>query len=369
MKVKNIFSIFCFLFSSLVLSQDNTTRLSDVPYTFKPEKLQAIHNSFQFIRSYVDYFYLLSKENKTQFFAISPLWNTNAWCVGDAHAENFGILIQEDASPIFTHNDFDDSAPCPAILDLFRFMTSSKLYDQNISHESILESYKEGLQGKTREMPSSIKKMMKKSLKKGLSPNSSEVIENRIVRQSQMSEIDSITGTQIKNIIKEPIWDMVKTSKITGGSGGLERYLILISSDKGPILLELKEQTSPAIYPVTPNEIPTTDIRIKQTISYVQGAMASHYYKVVKINDKWMLLRPRFGGNITIELATRSRNKNDDIIYYEAYKLGMIHALSLATPQTWSDTLEDIDMYLLGNDLQMMTNKFNDKFDELKNPR
>ena len=148
-----------------------TPEFKDVPYTFDQEKNQAAADSFHFLRSYVDYFYLLISKNQSQLKVFNQFQKITGSCVGDAHAENFGLLIQKDQTSQFTMNDMDDSGPCPVAYDLYRLLASSRLYNKDIQIDGIVSSYRDGLKNKPIQVPKSIQTMITDSQKKGASVN------------------------------------------------------------------------------------------------------------------------------------------------------------------------------------------------------
>jgi len=194
---------------------------------------------FQFLRSYVDYFYLVLKSNEPNLPLTTRLQSIPGWCVGDAHPENFGVLIQNDGVSMFTMNDMDDSGPCPIGVDLIRLMVSSRLYSHDIDIDKLLNSYLKGLERQAVEVPSAVLKMLKKSQKRGTAPSSKNIEGRRIVRDSNMVEVNATELDQIKLSLRDlksslspqaKLLDAVATSKIGGGSGGILRYEILLDN-------------------------------------------------------------------------------------------------------------------------------------------
>src|SRR5438445_327991 len=109
------------------------------------------------------------------------------------------------------------------------------------------------------------------------------------------------------------IIDILATTKVGGGSGGLQRYEVLIQNGASLLHLELKEQRQPAIYPIEMDK-PDTAQRIATTLLMDQGSTASVFYRVVQIGSTSMLLRPRFAGDVGVSLAKGSASDNKDII-------------------------------------------------------
>lgn len=349
--------------------------LRDPSYSFDQTKLDAAADAFHFLRSYVDYFYLLTQLNQASLPVITSLQNVPGWCVGDAHPENFGMLIQQDGKSIFTMNDMDDSGPCPVGLDLIRLMVSSRLYNSDTKIDKIMDAYLKGLQGQSRDIPSAIADMARKSQKKGTAPSSKKVVDNKLVRDDNMKEVTAQEVTQIKSALgvlrgalppQTKVLDIVSTAKVGGGSGGLLRYEILLDNSGTLLHLEMKEEVTPSIYPVAVGQIPGTAQRIATTIRMDQSANPSAFYTVVTINGRDMLVRPRFDGNVGVDLSKQGDSDNQDIIRTEAYALGAIHARSVRDINAWAQQLQSVKQGDLEKDISLMMNHFNAKFSSLK---
>jgi len=324
--------------SSLPSSIAVAQTLSDVPYRFDQQKLQAAADPFHFLRSFVDYFYLVAKTNRSKFKAIDDGWRFSGWCVGDAHPENFGAVILKDGASTFTMNDMDDSGPAPVVLDLVRLMVSSRLYDADTRLDRILEAYRTGLKAQNYTIPDAVAALLKKSGENGTSPDPDDVVGGKLKRNAQMSEVSRVEKRQMNEVLAKAnlplarnfkIIDLLATKKVGGGSGGLLRYEILINNDGVLVPLELKEEVQPAINSVAAGGASTTAERIRSTIQFAMGPGASSFYSVVEFKGKAMLVRPRFSGNIGVSLDKQTRKENADLIRYEAYQLGVIHSRSL----------------------------------------
>lgn len=349
--------------------------VQDPAYSFDQEKLDMSTNAFQFLRSYVDYFYLFIRANPKSFLTVPKLQSVPGWCVGDAHPENFGVLIQQDGQSLFTVNDIDDSGPCPIGLDLLRLIVSSTLSGHEVKLENILNAYTMGLQGKSYELPPPVSDLIKKSQKKGTAPNPKKIDGQKFVRDSKMHEVSSPELAQIKSALsilrstlspKVKILDVVSTRKNGGGSGGLLRYEILLNNGGSLLHLELKEEILPAIYPVATEVIPKTGERIAKTLRLNQPANASVFYAVVQVSGKDMLVRPRFDGNVNLNLDKQSDEENKDIILYEAFTLGLIHSRSISTVDAWIQNIHGLPVKSLKNDASLISRHFEAKFLSLK---
>jgi hypothetical protein len=239
----------------------------------------------------------------------------------------------------------------------------------------MLDAYTQGLRHKRYDMPSAVQDLIRKAKKQGTVPNPKKVNKNKLVRDDQAAEVNSSLRAQIERTVMSvvspylakdtKIIDMLATSKVGGGSGGLQRYEVLIQNGGSLLHLELKEQREPAIYPVETNK-PGTAQRIATTLRMDQGPTASVFYQVVQIGSTSMLLRPRFAGNVGVSLDKGSASDNKDIIRYEAYTLGMIHSRSLSSPEAWEKMLADISEKAWEHDVELLTDQFQQKFKKLK---
>jgi uncharacterized protein (DUF2252 family) len=350
--------------------RDSNSPLANVDYSFDQEKVTVAPNSFHFLRSFVDYFYKLVVVNKNSLPTIAPQMKYSGWCVGDAHAENFGTIIQKDGTAFFTANDADDSGPCPVILDLLRFSVGSKLYNNNVPLENIVSNYWKGLSNEKVQVPSVIKKMIAESEKKGLEPKESKVdfkggkfiVDEEVPTQEITGETKEEIKRHLESILSDytksefEIADWFETKKVGGGSGGLTRFEVLVKlnpkNGKSSFLhLEFKAQPSPSIYPVVENKalIEDTASRVKTTVALTQSEPTSLYTVVrmetVKTNDLAtdMLVRPRFAGNLGLALPDNTLAQNLEVLNYEAYRLGQIHRASLlSNPNVLADYTVEI---------------------------
>ncbi len=347
--------------------------LDDINYTFDQTKLNASLDTFHFMRSFVDYYYRLAAINRKNLNVFQKTEQFSGWCAGDAHAENFGILLLENGSTTFTINDMDDSGPCPIVLDLMRILASSRLYNPNIKTQNILNSYMDGLQGKTVSIPATIDSMSMEASAKGIQIASKDLQGKSFKRKSSMSEVDLQSKTLLISMLQNQfqdeslkVLDIVANSKIGGGSGGLLRFEILISNSKNQLIhLELKELVTPSIAPVATSALPDQATRMKNSLEIDQGKNYSHYYNIFNFQEKSFLLRPKFSGNLGVTLSNLNDIEIEEIINYESYILGKIHAKSVNIKE-YGQAINSLILESWQEDISAMTELFNKKFSELK---
>lgn len=366
------------IISSLMLSSQvaysQNEIFTDIKYDFDSGKVKNSADTFQFSRAFVDYYYKLMAQNTKSLQFSAKIGSFNGWCVGDAHAENFGILLQNNGSALFSMNDMDDSGPCPLAMDFFRFLVTSRLYMPSIESQTIIKSYIDGINGKTASVPAFIKSLSDDAIKSGVEINSKDLNGNLFKRKSSMSEVDSTTKVQLIQLLEGQykaeelkVRDIVATIKASGGSAGLQRYQLLISNNiKQLIHLELKELSTPAIVSVATEIVPDQLSRMRKSLYIEHGQNYSHYYNVFNFQNKFMLLRPKFAGNIGVKLSNTSENDAKEIINYEAYILGRIHGGTVKR-KDYSDALEKISHKNWEADISAVTNVFIKRFNELKN--
>lgn len=375
MTVKGILSfILLFVIGFSEGGRAATSGLQDVSYRFDPVKLQAAKDPFYFFRSFVDLFYLVYKANPSSFPLVKKLSTVQGWCAGDAHLENFGALLQQNRQPLFTINDMDDSGPCPIVLDLFRFLVSAQLADSDIKIEKALVAYVKGLQRKNIEVPSAIRGIFSKSESFGFNPSESKVKNGKFIRESGANEVTAAERQSLQAILKgyqgvlvpNPILlDVIKETKVGGGSGGLLRYQVLLNNGGQVLHFEFKELVTPAIYSVA-TAVPTAADRIKASLAVDQGVGASQFYRVVQLAGKDLLIRPRFAGNIGVSLNKLADSEEKEVVYFEAYTLGLVHLRAISDHSSWIKMLNAISVGDFIQEVKLMAGYFKKKYQEVK---
>jgi hypothetical protein len=360
------------LITSILCASMASASIQDVPYQFDQEKIAASDDSFHFLRSFVDYYYNLVAANKDKL-NITKVSSFSGWCVGDAHPENFGVLLQNNSSALFTMNDMDDFGPCPVAYDVLRLFVSSRLYLPSIDLNALYQSYQQGLLSGKVIVPASIQAMIQAAQQTGTQVEAKKLNGNMFKRKSSMTEV---TANEKKSIMDEveslfkaeslKVLDIVATSKVGGGSGGLSRYEVLCKTGKQFLHLELKTLVAPGIQVIATGAIPPQAERMKDALIVEQGQNYSHYYDVLNITGNTMLLRPKFAGNIGVDLTQASTTENTNIILFEAYVLGRIHAESVQAG-SYLASLRNFSVAQLESDVNALTTLFNTKFTSLKN--
>ncbi len=348
---------------------DSTLVLNAPKMTLNQEKLQVVDSDFMFLRTFVEYYYALSLENKKNLPVYQSLQNFTGWCVGDAHVENFGFIVQsaegEPISTVFTVNDMDDSGPCPLILDLDRLLLSASLVEKSFLQENFVSQfhkyYLSGLNQEKVKMPDGLMKKQMSSLKKGIVVQPKKILGPLFVRDKNSSEVSPVKRKNISQLLPAyKILDVISTVKKNGGSAGLQRYQVLVQNKKSEILhFELKPLVTPAIELIASGSIPEDSIRIANSVRFFQKEMVNENYKVVTLDNSSFLLRPRYWGNLDVEMNELSSAEKQETVLYEAYVLGKMHAESLTLSlNQWNQAMESLDMKTWRSELDSLNQHY-----------
>jgi hypothetical protein len=372
--MKIIFLISFFISNVSYADVNISTQLKDVAYQFDTDKVNASKDSFHFLRSFVDYYYLILKANLSQLKTNQFFGNEYGWCVGDAHPENFGMIMTSKNSSVFTMNDMDDSGSCPVAFDFLRLLVSTHLYSADIDLNDLINSYIKGLKGNSINIPKGISDIIDKSKIRGRNIDP-KVLDGEKFNTKIGDNVEPAIKLSISNILSSTftdqtfeVLDCLETSKKGGGSGGLIRYEVLLKLNgvDSLIHLELKELTTPGIFPLYIGDLPSQAERIKKTLDIVQGNIYDHFYQVISLNNKFFLIRPKYYGNIGVNIPDNVIDSNTTIIEYEAYILGRIHAKTVTS--NYIDRWDQVDIHLIENDAEGITKIFKSRFDSLKLP-
>lgn len=332
-------------------------------------KLVASETPFQFFRAFVPFYYSEMKKmvRQSSLAAFAPVMNDRGFCVGDAHLENFGTVIDAQGGALFTLTDLDDSGPCPLYMDALRFFTSALMNDSDADVSALVRAYQEGLNSPSPETQTGettpfryskpVKALLAKARKGGAVPPKAVDFSNPdapvLKRPKAEEKFEELTAEKNQNIRRAlesaysiaghaTLRDGYETRKVGGGSHGLLRYETVVefeAKDLGFQMIEFKQLVSPGILPVysvDPREaispgkesFPSAVERINQALLIEQGPFPSPLYQVKTVGGVEMLLRPKWKGNSSVDLGDYSKKEVAEIAVDEAKVLGLLHARS-----------------------------------------
>jgi hypothetical protein len=241
-------------------------------------------------------------------------------------------------------NDYDDNAKAPVLWDLLRFLTAAKLNNPKEDLSKIIKSYQAGLLNEKIDWPSSILNLKDESVKSGRKPQAKLFDEkNELLKRTDTTE--ELTGPLQGQLAKAlenaygkdfgKILDGLIAERASGGSGGLNRYHVLINvkqnsgTDSKFVILEFKQLIKAAPADFTGETQPTESERIKDSLEATQDQNYSRFYSVQVVGGQKMLLRPRFAGNKGVSLSSFTAAEQSEIVYAEAMVLGTLHSKTL----------------------------------------
>ncbi len=358
------------------------------PYLTQPEfdrkiKSTANKEEFIFFRAFVPYFYDVLRRMQTLpgFPDMEGIDSIRGWCVGDAHAENFGTIWRRSETGErhidFTMNDPDDGGPGPLYADLLQFLTGLLLIENPPNLSPILNAYRQGLDGDS--VPSPVAAGQIKAAKKSgpkperlfrltgngwLKPTKKERKTHKFDQQKLTRRVPGKLRDAVGPLVagQYRICGYWALKKRGGGSAGLRRYWILLlpktknnscadiykGARKKVLVLELKRLVRPGIWPlVCPtaeeaaagtdmacSDEPLTVIgRVGETLDTERGGTVSRLCDVTRLQSKPFILRPRWQGNRGVKLERITKQQGPRglalILKDEARVLGNIHSKSL----------------------------------------
>lgn len=343
--------------------------LSDADFR---KKLNGASDRFHFLRTLVPAYYLFLQRNPPQGW--DELWSQSGWCVGDAHPENFGILLSDSGNPLFTMNDIDDAGLCPLVADALRFFVAVRLYDRNLNLHDLYVEYQNGVRGAPIQYSRELKEMAKKAEGK-VDPSGGWLSDGQHLKRGAIG--DDVSGPEWGVLqftiateygANTKMWDAVRFQKDSGGSGGMLRYRVLIEASQLQVV-ELKQIQAPGIFPLARGPIPPPAERIARTLRLEQGAYVSDLFRVTQVGGYAMYLRPRRKGNLGIDLASLSRERQvKPVLKDEAKVLGQLHLRGALDIRAYQNALSRISEDEWMAMVDALAGGMGDLFDQSKKP-
>lgn len=285
--------------------------------TFQRKLADALHEGpVMFFRSFVNTYYA---DIATQL-EIKDL----VLCFGDPHPENFGFL-EFPSGTRFVFNDMDDSGFCPLQADVLRYFVAVGLtYGDPQLTQNLVREYIQVLTDRKKAA----------SLDKNFFPNLNNK-RNKLVKKFtkgnefvESRELVKIPAPQKKKMLsdlaKEPVFastpllDIVEVPHQGGGSGGLQRFLVLLENLQGKDIVELKELADPGThYGNWPHPIWSFPERITE-LKEEFWKESPQYYQAIYYNKNF-LVRSHTRDSVEIEKLT-----GEELNDYLLVQVGML---------------------------------------------
>lgn len=315
------------------------------------EKIASNRTAFQFLRSFVAYYYSMGAREALRSdssSSLSAIASEIAWCAGDPHIENFGTILDRDAVAHFRINDKDDAGPCPTYLDTLRFLVSLRLGIPEVTEEEIdgaLKTYHQGLKGESYSFSENINGLVQKAARKGPKAKNNLADERRKengrdLSDDEMAALKSTVATEYG--ANTEVVGAFAFRPTSGGSSHLLRFRAeLVFVPASPLLptdaerhqiIEFKTIVMPGVYPASPlSSMPSASSRFSQSFSIDEGEKVAPLFRVVGWGAGEMILRPRWAGHIGVDLEDfETPGALTALVRDEAYVLGDFHRKSVS---------------------------------------
>lgn len=248
---------------------------------------------------------------------------------GDVHVENFGVRPFK-LKPKLLINDFDDLSEGHTVMDVVRLLTSMKLSGFDVDKKFIrkfMERYLEGLKGEKENFSEATLRFFKENKKaKRINKKKIDIDAKKFTSKKRepffdMTEQEIVDWKKIMTPYGKVV-DHYKYIKESGGSGGLDRFELLIEKDGELFWVEAKEWDLPGINAGLQTKPPSYKKRIEYVHRYDQPEFVS---QTASYNGKTFFLREINDSHIGVSLDEISSKEMKDLYLDEAYALGEFH--------------------------------------------
>ncbi|AUX44605.1 uncharacterized protein SOCE26_060710 [Sorangium cellulosum] len=260
------------------------------------------------------------------------------FCFGDAHPENFGF-ITFTVGPRYVFNDLDDAGPGLAALDALRYFTTLQLFlGGSKVTAGLMELYEDILQGKEppRELPASMVPDIAAKDARELGKWTNGEAFRYDDAALKLSPAHTETGKRLVEALTElatnahlRVIDVAHRARGGGGSGGLDRYLVLAREDERDVkhLLEFKETTHAATS--WSNYLHEEEGRLETAKASIWQGLTAPYYVEVQVGRNVYLLRDRLG-RASFDLEKLGKRDLRTLLEVQVSVLARQHAASFA---------------------------------------
>ena len=301
-------------------------------------------DAHKFYRSFPPlYFKILEELGIEGEFA--ELYKVKGVIGGDVHVENFGVRKFKGELKLLI-NDFDDLTEGPVFADVLRLLTSMRLAGADIDKEFVkqfLKRYEEGLVGAPENFSKGTKKFFKESEEAPrLNPKKASAKTKKFLEKREPSF--DMTDEEIKNwksIMKDvgTVVDHYKYVKESGGSGGLDRFELLVELKSGELVwLEAKHWETAGYNAAIAGKAPTAAKRLQHVLKYDQPEIP---ITVKQYDKKPFLIREINDSHVGLTIDDFGKKDLDQIYFDEAYALGYFHRVH-QTPETYRGLVRQV---------------------------
>ncbi len=259
------------------------------------DKWQAsLQKSMMFFRAFPGGFH---KDLKT--VPASRQLGRQTLCVGDAHPSNFGFQ-RLGGKTRFIYNDLDDAGYCPVAYDAARYFAALRLFfDDGDLTDAVLETYVDALKDPSRgvtldkDWAPDWDQVRAKGLEQYSSGKKFYLIEDLRATSSANRSAATATVANVSWLQGWSVLDVVEIDRKSGGSGGLDRYWLLLQKGGTQTIVELKQTAQPGTEQGIHAKTLTGASRLSQLQSAMWGYAGQDALALVTLQGKTFLARDR----------------------------------------------------------------------------
>ncbi len=286
------------------------------------------YDAHKFLRSFPPYYYKLAEDLNLRSI-LGDVYQYRSVIAGDPHVENFGVRSFNGELRILI-NDFDDLSEGNTILDVVRLLTSMKLSGHKVDKkftEKFIKRYVEGLELKKEKYSKVTEKFFKEAKKnkprvatKKYDPKTKKFLSKR----EPAEDVEVSDFEFLKEAFKPfgEVRDAYKYVKEGGGSGGLDRFELLIEKEGEFIWVEVKEWDTPGINAGLLTTPPSHQKRLEYVLKYDQPELP---ISTINFQGKIFQVREVSERHVDITLDNIKKSDIENLYLDLAYALGRFH--------------------------------------------
>ncbi|MBL7715076.1 MAG: DUF2252 family protein [Bdellovibrionales bacterium] len=295
-------------------------------------------DELMFFRATAPLYYYLLSHSENELIAFTDVLKHTGVVMGDAHPENFGALVINEQTVIYSANDVDDSATRPYVLDLLRYFSAVRLLRPDADLAPLLDAYVAGISA------TPVSRTLRDSLiydsqKKGLKVDKGDVDLTLFkfprnpteVFDAPKEESRIYCGLALHHYSGTKCLDVAHVERRSGGSAFVPRTWVLIETPLGIRHVEFKTQYRSSTEAWGRNRILDTEsaVRIEAGLNAFLGSARNREMQAILSDGTSILMRPRYAGNGALKFSKLTPDQQLSLFAEQANTLGQIHVRTL----------------------------------------
>ena len=251
-------------------------------------------------------------------------------CVGDAHPGNFGFL-RLGGKTRFVYNDLDDAGFCPVGHDAARYFAALRVFfdDADLTAE-VLETYVDTVKDANRAEP----------LDSDWHPDWEEVREDGVDEATKSDkfklggEVKAVAASVRTSVAKAAssvswlagwqVLDVVEIDRLSGGSGGLDRYWALVEKAKVRTIVEFKQTARAGVEHGLHGQVLSSAKRLPTLKADIWGYSGADGLSSVTLFSKAFVVRDRLQRKAVDVLKLAGKDR-EQVLKAQASVLAALH--------------------------------------------